>query len=135
MRLTGFKKKGPQHFSPEERAKITVEKFQEIVEGANFGLAEYPILMTADILIFDGKFVPVGEDQLQHLEFARTLVRKFHSKFGKEFIEKKIRTAVTDSGSGVKYDPQNKTAISNLMMIYSELTRSVIPAKAGIQRA
>jgi len=39
--------------------------------------------MAADILAYDAKFVPVGHDQLQHLEFARTLVRKFNSRFGK----------------------------------------------------
>jgi tryptophanyl-tRNA synthetase len=131
-------------------------------ENINVGLFTYPTLMAADILLYDAEVVPVGEDQLQHLELARTLARKFNSKFGETFvepkalmtatprlmslddptkkmsksrpagclfiddspkeIEQKIKTAVTDSSSEVKYDEQNKPAISNLLMIYSELS-------------
>jgi tryptophanyl-tRNA synthetase len=43
--------------------------------------------MAADILLYDAKFVPVGDGQLQHLELARTLARKFNKKFGKTFTE------------------------------------------------
>lgn len=163
MRMTAFKEKVLQALKPEEREKLTKEEFEKIIEGTNFGLAEYPILMAADILIFDGEFVPVGHDQLQHLEFIRTLVRKFNKKLEKVFIEpkailtaaprimsldeptkkmsksrprgcifiddepkvieEKIRSAVTDSGNKIKYDPQNKPAVSNLILIYSELTK------------
>ena len=56
---------------------------------ANIGLFDYPVLQAADILLYSAQFVPVGEDQLQHLEFARTLVRKFNNKFGKTFLEPK----------------------------------------------
>lgn len=56
-------------------------------ESANVGLFDYPVLMAADILLYDAKFVPVGDDQLQHLELARTLARKFNAKFGKIFVE------------------------------------------------
>lgn len=56
-------------------------------ENINAGLLYYPILMAADIALYDAKFVPVGEDQLQHLEFARTIIRKFNSRFEKIFIE------------------------------------------------
>jgi len=56
---------------------------------ANVGLFTYPTLMAADILLYDAAFVPVGDDQLQHLELARTLARKFNTKFGKTFIEPK----------------------------------------------
>lgn len=56
---------------------------------ANVGLFDYPVLMAADILLYDTAFVPVGEDQLQHLELTRTLARKFNGKFGKTFIEPK----------------------------------------------
>lgn len=58
-------------------------------ENVNVGLFDYPVLMAADILIYKTKVVPVGEDQLQHLEFTRTLARKFNHKFGKTFIEPK----------------------------------------------
>ncbi len=56
-------------------------------ENINVGLFSYPILMAADVLLYNASFVPVGEDQLQHLELARTLARKFNSKFGENFIE------------------------------------------------
>jgi len=95
IRMTAFKEKVLQALKPEEREKITKEKFEKIVEGTNFGLAEYPILMAADIMVFDGQLVPVGNDQLQHLEFARTLVRKFNNKFGQTFIEPKALLTAT----------------------------------------
>ncbi len=56
-------------------------------DSANTGLLTYPILMAADIILYDAKFVPVGEDQVQHLELTRTLARKFNSRFGEIFIE------------------------------------------------
>lgn len=56
---------------------------------ANVGLFDYPVLMAADILLYDAAFVPVGDDQLQHLELARTLARKFNSTFGKTLVEPK----------------------------------------------
>lgn len=65
------------------------EKSESAPENINVGLFTYPVLMAADIILYDAAFVPVGEDQLQHLELARTLVRKFNSKFGKTFIEPK----------------------------------------------
>jgi tryptophanyl-tRNA synthetase len=59
----------------------------ESQQSPNTGLLTYPILMAADILLYNAQFVPVGEDQLQHLELTRTLVRKFNNKFGKTFFE------------------------------------------------
>src|SRR3989344_8662666 len=85
LRMTAFKEKVLQALKPTEKEKITKEKFEKIVEEANFGLAEYPVLMAADILIYDGQLVPVGKDQLQHLEFARAMARKFNSRFGETF--------------------------------------------------
>lgn len=63
------------------------EKSEGEKESANVGLFDYPVLMAADVLLYDAGFVPVGNDQLQHLELARTLARKFNAKFGKTFIE------------------------------------------------
>lgn len=65
------------------------EKTENQKENINVGLFMYPVLMAADILLYDAQFVPVGEDQLQHLEFTRTLVKKINNKFGKTFIEPK----------------------------------------------
>ncbi len=136
-------------------------------DSINAGLLTYPLLMAADVLLYDAKFVPVGEDQLQHLELTRTLARKFNNKFGKTFvepqallaktprimslidpakkmsksqpegclflnntlerIEEKIKKAVTDSDSEVKYNPENKPGVSNLLIIYEALTNIPIP--------
>ena len=55
-------------------------------DRVSVGLFNYPMLMAADILLYDAKWVPVGEDQRQHLELARTLAERFNNKFGKLFI-------------------------------------------------
>lgn len=73
-----------------ELSRMTQFKDKSSKEAVpNVGLFTYPILMAADILLHDADFVPVGEDQLQHLEFARTLARKFNSKYGLTFKEPK----------------------------------------------
>ncbi len=65
------------------------DKSENESESTNVGLFDYPVLMAADILLYNASVVPVGDDQLQHLEFTRTLARKFNSKFGKTFFEPK----------------------------------------------
>lgn len=55
----------------------------------NVGLFDYPTLMAADILLYKPAYVPVGHDQVQHLELTNTLARKFNHKFGKTFDEVK----------------------------------------------
>ena len=56
-------------------------------QNVNYGLVGYPVLMTADIALYKGEVVPVGEDQLPHLELAREIVRRFNSLFGVVFPE------------------------------------------------
>ena len=65
------------------------DKSENESEKTNVGLFDYPVLMAADILLYNASIVPVGDDQLQHLELARTLARKFNTKFGKTFFEPK----------------------------------------------
>ncbi len=132
---------------------------------ANFGLFAYPVLMATDILIYGADVVPVGEDQVQHIEFTRSLARRFNEKYGVTFkepkplvqkegarimaldnpnkkmsksassqnnyigmldkpdeIERKIKIAVTDSGKEIKYDPEKKSGISNLLVIMSQFS-------------
>ncbi len=71
-RMTQYKDKAKQH-----KANI------------NAGLLTYPALMAADILIYKGRAVPVGEDQVQHVELARIVARKFNNRFGQTFPEPK----------------------------------------------
>ncbi len=56
------------------------------LEDVNAGLFDYPILMAADILLYDAEIVPVGKDQLQHLEMTRDVASRFHSKMGETFV-------------------------------------------------
>lgn len=126
------------------------------------GLFAYPVLMAADILLYDATIVPVGEDQTQHVELARDLVNRFNQRYGDILvmpkaqvakvgarimslsdptrkmsksdpkgdiflkddlisIRKKIMSAVTDSGSDIKYDPEQKPGIANLLTIYASI--------------
>lgn len=55
-------------------------------EGTNVGLFYYPVLMAADILLYDAALVPVGEDQRQHLEITRDVAQRMNSRFGKTFV-------------------------------------------------
>ncbi|SFE28728.1 tryptophan--tRNA ligase [Roseivivax sediminis] len=55
-------------------------------DGINMGLYTYPILMSADILLFDGGIVPVGRDQIQHVEFARDIAGYFNRRYDTEFF-------------------------------------------------
>lgn len=56
------------------------------LSDVNAGLFAYPILMAADILIYDAEIVPVGKDQLQHLEITRDVASRFHAKLGETFV-------------------------------------------------
>jgi len=134
-------------------------------DSASVGLFTYPILMAADILVYQADKVPVGEDQRQHVELTRNLAQRFNHRFGETFTvpeahivkatakiydlqdptakmsgsavthagvvnltddpkkaAKKVRSAVTDSGTEVRFDPAEKPGISNLLSIYSALT-------------
>ena len=145
-RMTQFKDKAKQH-----------------KDNINMGLFDYPVLMAADILLYDTNLVPVGEDQIQHIELARTLAERFNRLYGQTFTVpdftvskyggrimglddpskkmsksapnpnnyislldnptisgKKIKRAVTDSGSEIK-SGANKPALTNLLTIYSLL--------------
>jgi tryptophanyl-tRNA synthetase len=63
------------------------DKSERQPENVNAGLFSYPVLQAADILLYQAKWVPVGEDQRQHLELAREIVRKWNTRFGETFIE------------------------------------------------
>lgn len=56
------------------------------LEDVNAGLFNYPMLMAADILLYDAHIVPVGKDQLQHLEMARDVASRFHAQMGETFV-------------------------------------------------
>ncbi len=68
----------------------------EKLSDVNAGLFTYPVLMTADIILYDANFVPVGKDQRQHLEMARDIATSFNTQFGETFVvpEAKIEEQV-----------------------------------------
>ena len=136
----------------------TVKEETKATGGGNMSLGMFSlgVSQSADILAFNAGLVPVGEDQLPHIEQARDLARSFNNHFGdvfcepeamvskvprlmgldaknkmsksrgnaiflsdtKEVVEKKVKTAVTDSDSKVKYDEEKKPEVSNLIMMY-----------------
>ncbi|MCR4278518.1 MAG: tryptophan--tRNA ligase [bacterium] len=68
-----------------ERMTQFKDKAKKQKENVSVGLFTYPALMSADILLYDTTIVPVGEDQMQHVELARTLARRFNTQFGETF--------------------------------------------------
>ena len=140
------------------------EKSQHMKESAiGLGLFAYPVLMAADIVLYDADIVPVGDDQVQHVEITRDLVNRMNKRYGEKTlvlpsyrinkvgarimslsnptvkmsksdpkgdiflkdplptIRKKIMSAVTDSGSEIYFDKENKPGIANLLTIYAAL--------------
>ena len=67
------------------------EKARQQPHNINYGLVGYPVLMTADIVLYKAEVIPVGEDQLPHLELAREIVRRFNDKYGNTFPEPQAR--------------------------------------------
>ena len=77
------------------------EKSAEHNESVTMGLFNYPVLMAADILLYDAKYVPVGEDQFQHLEITRDIATRFNNKFGEVFT---VPLATKDQTSFIQRD-------------------------------
>ncbi|MBM3258075.1 MAG: tryptophan--tRNA ligase [Candidatus Nealsonbacteria bacterium] len=73
------------------------EKAKKFQKNLNAGLLNYPVLMAADILLYKTDIVPVGEDQKQHVELARTIARKFNQRFGEVFKTPEVKLLKTGS--------------------------------------
>lgn len=76
-----------------ERMTQYKDKARKNISNLNMGLLDYPVLMAADVLLYKSEFVPVGEDQTQHLELTNIILRKFNNKFGEYF--KKVNPLYT----------------------------------------
>ena len=70
-----------------ERMTQFKDKREQFRASVNVGLLDYPVLQAADILVYKGEVVPVGEDQVQHVEFTREVARHFNARFGDTFPE------------------------------------------------
>ena len=145
-----------------ERMTQFKDKSAKHADNINMGLMDYPVLMAADILLYQADVVPVGLDQRQHLEIARDIAQRFNNAYSPTFtvpegvymkvgakindlldptkkmsksaenangsvflsddrdaVMRKFKRAVTDSDAQIKYDPENKPGVSNLLTIYS----------------
>ncbi|MGO4536533.1 tryptophan--tRNA ligase [Leifsonia sp. 2MCAF36] len=90
-----------------EASRMTQFKDKSAKQGADaasVGLFAYPVLMAADILLFDAEVVPVGDDQRQHVELTRDLAERFNSRFGPTFV---VPQAMILKDSARIYDLQN----------------------------
>ncbi|MFC2009875.1 tryptophan--tRNA ligase [Chloroflexota bacterium] len=86
------------------------EKVKMQPQNVNYGLVGYPVLMTSDIVLYKAKVVPVGEDQLPHLELAREITRRFNHLFGDTFPEPQAK--LTNYPMIVGLDGQQKMSKS-----------------------
>ncbi|MBR3233029.1 tryptophan--tRNA ligase [Candidatus Saccharibacteria bacterium] len=103
-----------------EMSRMT--QFKEKSEGkdsTNVGIFDYPVLMAADILLYDASFVPVGEDQFQHIELTRNLATRFNHRFGDTFTvpedtKKQVEFMGVDTGIRIRdlVNPEKKMSKS-----------------------
>lgn len=103
------------------------EKSSQHPDDLNIGLLDYPVLMAADIILYKADAVPVGEDQLSHLELTREIVRRFNYRFGRVFPEPK---SILSSGARIMgLDGKSKMSKSLNNCIYLDDTPDDIRKK------
>lgn len=98
------------------------------LSDVNAGLFTYPVLMTADIILYDAAFIPVGKDQIQHVEMARDIAVKFNQQYGETFVlpEAKIdeRVKIVPGTDGQKMSKSYNNFI-NIFLPDKELKKAV----------
>lgn len=97
------------------------EKSKKHPEYVNAGLFNYPVLMAADILLYKAQSVPVGKDQEQHVELARSIAKRFNQKFGETFLEPKSLTLKIGSKIMSLVNPKKKMSKSDDSKSYISL--------------
>ncbi len=102
-RMTQFKDKSRQH-----KANV------------NMGLMDYPVLQAADILVYKAGFVPVGEDQVQHVELSREIARKFNARFGDVFPEPKAILSSAPKILGVEGKNKMSKSLNNYIGVLED---------------
>ena len=99
------------------------------LEDVNAGLFSYPMLMAADILLYDANIVPVGKDQLQHLEMTRDVASRFHAQLGETFVlpEAKVQeeTMYVPGTDGEKMS-KSKGNLINLFQTDKQLRKQIM---------
>ena len=94
-------------------------------DGINMGLFTYPILMSADILLFDADVVPVGRDQIQHVEFARDIAGYFNRRYDTEFFNLPEHSIQDGVGSVIGLDGRKMSkSYGNTIPIFGEAKKN-----------
>lgn len=113
-----------------ERMTQYKDKASRQTQNINVGLFDYPVLQAADILIYQATAVPVGQDQDQHLELTREIVRLFNNKFGKTFTEPKtLHTEMPKVMSLLQPDKKMSKSLGDNHCIYLDDEPAVIAKK------
>ncbi len=120
-----------------ERMTQFKEKARQNRKNVNVGLLAYPVLQAADILLYKAEVVPVGEDQIQHVEFTREIARYFNSRFGVTFPE--CQAYLTNSPRIMGTDGESKMSKSlgnhiGLVETPEEIWRKLSTAKTDPAR-
>ncbi len=96
------------------------EKSDEHKQNVNAGLFTYPILMAADVLLYKAEAIPVGDDQVQHLELAREICRRFNARFGDVFPEPKPLLSNTPRIMGLDGKAKMSKSRGNTLDLFDE---------------
>jgi len=111
------------------------EKSKKYRKNLNAGLFNYPILMAADILLYQTDLVPIGEDQKQHVELARTIARKFNQQFGLAFKVPEAKVSKTGARIMSLVDPKQKMSKTGPKESYLGLFDEPEQIKSKIMKA
>jgi len=117
--------------------KDKVRQMDETEESVNYGLVGYPVLQTADIILYKADTVPVGKDQLPHLELAREIVRRFNNRFGDTFPEPQAKLTEAPLIVGLEGQQKMSKTLDNHIDLAStpeETTKRVLTAFTDPQR-
>lgn len=113
------------------------DKSRDKGESVMAGLLNYPILMAADVLLYKTMWVPVGEDQVQHLELSREIVRNFNTRFGETFPEPQPLLGEAKRILGIDGTAKMSKSLGNtigLVETPQEIWKKLAPAKTDERR-
>ncbi len=108
------------------------EKAKQQPDNVNYGLVGYPVLMTADIILYKAEVVPVGEDQLPHLELAREIVRRFNTLLGPTFPEPEAKLTPFPMVIGLDGKEKMSKSLNNYLEISASPDEIVAKIKTAV---
>jgi len=120
-----------------ERMTQFKDKRDQFRASVNVGLLDYPVLQAADILLYKGEVVPVGEDQVQHVEFTREVARHFNTRYGDTFPECQALLTSTPRVIGLDGDAKMSKSKGNTIGVLEtpeQIWAKVAPAKTDPAR-